>query len=57
MYGMCRVIVDDSLKIVKIEAFFDPDSFLLALVPSVSGRQLFKECPEGRFLRGTRQKL
>ncbi len=31
MYGLCRVTVNDELKIEKIEAFFDPDTFLQAL--------------------------
>ena len=31
MYGLCRVTVNDALKIQKIEAFFDPETFLRAL--------------------------
>jgi hypothetical protein len=31
MYGLLRVTVTDALKIEKIEAFFDPDTFLEAL--------------------------
>jgi hypothetical protein len=31
MYGLCRVLLNNDMKICKIEAFFDPDSFLHAL--------------------------
>ena len=48
MYGMCRVTVDENLKICKIEAFFDPDSFLLAL----EGKMDFEELKMGKPLIG-----
>ena len=31
MFGLCRVTVNPDLKIQKIEAFFDPETFLRAL--------------------------
>ena len=31
MFGLCRVAVNGDLKITKLEVFFDPDSFLLAM--------------------------
>lgn len=40
MYGMCRVMVDEKLKICKIEAFFDPDAFLLALEGKIDFEEL-----------------
>ena len=40
MFGLCRVTVDDQLKICKLEVFFDPDSFLLAMEGKLDYRKL-----------------
>ena len=40
MFGMCRVTVDKNLKICKIEAFFDPDSFLCVLEGKLDAKEL-----------------
>ncbi len=37
---MCRVGVDSSLKIGKIEAFFDPESFLRVLEGSLDASEI-----------------
>jgi len=40
MFGMCRVGVDSNLKIGKIEAFFDSDSFLRVLEGSLDASEI-----------------
>ena len=40
MFGMCRVGVDSNLKIGKIEAFFDPESFLRVLEGSLDPTEI-----------------
>lgn len=48
MYGMCRVTVDSNLKIMKIEAFYDPQTFMEAL----EGKVDLEECKYGKALIG-----
>ena len=40
MYGMCRVTVSEELKIQKIEAYFDPETFIQALEGKVKPEEL-----------------
>ena len=49
MFGLCRVTVSEALKIQKIEAFFDPETFLQAL-EGKEGR--LEMCREGKALLG-----
>lgn len=48
MFGLCRVTVDNQLKICKLEVFFDPDSFLLAM----EGKLDYQELRNGKKLIG-----
>ena len=40
MFGLCRVIVNNDLRICKIEAFFDPDSFLHVMEGKIDHQNL-----------------
>ena len=49
MFGLCRVTVSDELKIQKIEAFFDPETFLRALEGEEGKLDM---CRDGKALLG-----
>ena len=49
MFGLCRVTVNGDLKIQKIEAFFDPETFLRALQGEEGKREM---CAGGKALLG-----
>ena len=49
MFGLCRVTVNGDLKIQKIEAFFDPETFLRALQGDEGKREM---CAGGKALLG-----
>jgi hypothetical protein len=48
LYGMCRVTVNNSLKITKIEVFYDPQTFMEAL----EGKVDVEECKYGKAIIG-----
>ena len=48
MYGIIKATVDDNLRMVKMEVFYDPDSFLLGL----EGKKPAKELATGDSVMG-----
>ena len=52
MIGICRVTVTTELKIMKIEVFYDPDTFIQVLQGKKDGNEL----KDGQAILGNIQK-